>query len=129
MWFFYSIWLVPFVLTLMAWRAGLRAIASAGVSKSSIRARTCPAMLFLIGPVAVVIIHIWLRVGQVDQLTATKAFVWIVAIGAMSSVAALVTSTWAPRGFRLLALCAAAAWVGCFVYIIRGISGLRAALR
>src|SRR5215471_7975062 len=103
MWFFYSIWLVPFVLTLLAWRAGLHAIAIAGVSKSSVRARTWPNMLFLAGPLAVVIIHIWLRVGHVDQLTATNTFVWIVVIGAMSSVAALVTSAWAPRGFRPLA--------------------------
>ena len=93
MWFFYSIWLVPFALMLLAWRAGLHAIAIAGVSKSTVRARTWPAMLFLAGPVAVVMIHIWLRAGRVDQLTATNTFVWIVAIGAMSSVAALVTST------------------------------------
>jgi len=129
MWFFYSIWLIPFVLTLLAWRAGLRVIASAGVSKSSVRARTWPAMLFLAGPVAVLIIHIWLRVGYVDQITATNIFVWIVAIGAMSSVAALITSTWSPRGFRRLALCAAAGWAACFGFVIRMISSLGAALR
>lgn len=90
--FFYSIWLVPFALTLLAWRAGLRAIAIAGVSKSSAQARTWPAMVFLAGPVAVEIIYISLRVGHVDQLTAINTFVWIGAIGAMSSVAA-----WSPR--------------------------------
>lgn len=127
--FFYSIWLVPFVLTLLAWRAGLRAIAIAGVSKSSVRARTWPAMLFLAGPVAVAIIYIWLRVGHVEQLTVANTFLWIVAIGVMSSVGALVTSTWAPRGFRLLALSAAAGWAACFAWVIRMIAGLGGALR
>src|SRR5215472_5140367 len=126
MWFFYSIWLIPFALTLLAWRAGLHAIASAGVSKSSVRARTWPAMLFLAGPVAVLIIHIWLRVGYVDQITATNISVWIVAIGAMSSVAALITSTWSPRGFRPLAFWAASGWAACFGFVIRMISSLGA---
>ena len=123
MWFLYSVWLIPFVLTLLAWRAGLHAIVSAGVSKSNVRARTWPAMLFLAGPTAAVMIHIWLRVGHVDSV---PAFVWNVAIGAMSSVAALVASTWAPRGFRPLALCASAGWVACFAYVVRGISALGA---
>lgn len=46
--FFYSIWLVPFALTLLAWRAGLRAIAIAGVSKSSVQATTCRLWYFLL---------------------------------------------------------------------------------
>lgn len=124
--FFYSIWLVPFALTLLAWRAGLRAIAIAGVSKSSVQARTWPAMVFLAGPVAVEIIYISLRVGHVDQLTAINTFVWMGAIGAMSSVAALVTSTWAPRGFRPPALCAAAGWAACFALVFYMIAALRA---
>ena len=124
--FFYSIWLVPFALTLLAWRAGLRAIGIAGVSKARVRARTWPAMLFLAAPVAVVVIYIWLRVGHVDQLTATNTFVWIAAMGAISSVAALATSTWAPRGFRPLALCAAAGWAACFALVFRMIAALGA---
>jgi hypothetical protein len=82
-------------------------------------------MLFLAGPAAAVITHIWLRVGHVDQLSATNIFVWTVAIGAMSSVAALITSTWSPRGFRPLALCAAAGWAACFGFVIRMISALK----
>ena len=83
-------------------------------------------MVFLAGPVAVEIIYISLRVGHVDQLTAIETFVWIAAIGAMSSVAALVTSTWAPRGFRPLALCAAAGWAACFALVLNMIAALRA---
>jgi hypothetical protein len=124
--FFYSVWLVPFALALLAWRAGLRAIAIAGVSKASVRARTWPAMLFLAAPVAVVIVYIWLRAGHVDQLTATNTFVRIAVMGAMSSVAALAASTWAPRGFRPLAFCAAAGWAACFALVFRMIAALRA---
>jgi len=108
---FYAMPLLALVLTLLAWRAGVRAIASGGESKA-VRARTWPAMLFLAGAVAMALgLFLWLRVGL---LFGPIAIPRMLEIGATASVAALVASTWAPSSFRFPALCAAAAWAGFF---------------
>lgn len=103
--------LVPFVLTLLAWRKGLQTIASGNGPTTGLRLRTLPPMLFLAGPVIALLGFFSLRMAHETSL-ATPG--WMVVIGISSSVAALITSFWGPRDFRPLALFAAAAWVVCF---------------
>src|SRR5215831_7658782 len=117
--------LVPSALTLLAWRNGLRAIAEAGESSIAIRARALPAMLFLAGPVVMVLGLVGLRAGHID-VTRTNVDTLMLLIGAISSFSALVTSLWAPRGFRPIALFAAAAWVVCFGLVLIGFAALSA---
>jgi len=104
-----SLLLVPLVLTLLAWKQGLRALATTE-SKDGIRARTLVPMLFLAGSVAVLGL-VGLQVAHVASPTTSGRMIFI---GATSSVAALITSTWSPRGFRPPAIFAAAAWVLCY---------------
>jgi hypothetical protein len=125
--FGYAIWLlllVPGVLTVLAWRAGLLAIATADNSKAAVRARIWPAMFFLAGPVAAVLAFVWLRLGPVDTATRATGFAWLLFAGAISSVAALVTSIWSPGSFRPLALFAAVAWTACFGLALIAVSAL-----
>jgi len=65
-----------------------------------------------------------LRIGRVDSVIVAKSGAWMLFIGALSSVLALVTSTWAPRGFRPLALFAAASWVACFGLALKAVAAL-----
>jgi len=109
----FPIWLilplVPLMLTLLAWREGLRALASTE-SKDGIRSRTLLPMLLLAAPVAMLLGLVG-RVANVASQTAPGRMIFI---GAASSVVALITSTWSQRGFRPLAIFAAAAWVLCY---------------
>jgi hypothetical protein len=116
--------LVPSTLTLLAWWNGLRMIASAGESKTGIRIRVWPAMLFLAAPLVMLLGFLWLRAGHMDMIARTNLTVWMLVIGAISSVTALVTSTWAPPGFRPIALFAAAAWVVCFGGVLMALTAL-----
>jgi len=110
----FPIWLilplVPLVLTLLAWREGLSA-PTITESRDGVRARTLLPMLFLTGPVAMLLGLVGLQVAHVASPDTPRR---MILIGAASSVAALITSTWSPRGFRPLALFAAAAWVLCY---------------
>jgi hypothetical protein len=114
--------LVPLVLTVLAWIKGLRAIAVVSESTAGVRARTLPPMLFLVGPVVILLSFVGMLIAHVAPLMTAP---WqLVLIGAVSSVAALVTSAWSPRGFRALALFAAAAWVACFGLALAVLSAL-----
>jgi len=100
----FPIWLilplVPLVLTLLAWREGLRALATAE-SKDGLRSRTLLPMLFLAGPVAMLLGLVGLQAGHFASLTAPGR---MMIIGSAAAVAALITSTRSPRGFRPLAI-------------------------
>jgi hypothetical protein len=102
--------LVPLVLTLLAWREGLRALATAE-SKDGLRSRTLLPMLFLAAPVAMLLGSVGLQAGHFASLTAPGR---MMIIGSAAAVAALITATRSPRGFRPLAIFAAAAWVLCY---------------
>jgi hypothetical protein len=111
LWIWLWIWLLPLVLTLLAWLAGLHVIATGTGSKARRWARTWPAMLFLAVPLVMMLGNVWQRYVSHHAFPASF-MMWYIA--AASSVGALVASTWAPRRFRVLALCAAAGWVGWF---------------
>jgi hypothetical protein len=122
----FFILLPPSALTLLAWRSGIHAIANGGESKTRVRARVWPAMLLLACPVVMLLGFLGLRSGHIDMTTRTNVVPWMLLIGVISSVSALVASIWAPRDFRPIALFASAAWVVCFGLTLMAIASLSA---
>ena len=119
--------LVPLVLTALAWREGLHALAANADSTSHIRLRTWPTMFFLLGTV-VIVLGLFIEHFTRTDLTSPKsltAMVWMFCAGGLSSLAALVSSTWAMPQLRPLAFFAALAWTGCFAVVLTMLSGLR----
>jgi hypothetical protein len=113
--------LILWVLTLLAWIEGLRAIKAATESKG----RILLPMLLLTVPVLMLFGFFFLRLGRVVSLALPGQ---MAIVGAASALAALLTSFRAPRGFRGLALAASIAWLACFglaLMALFALSGLR----
>jgi len=118
---------VPMVLTMLAWREGIRANRRPE-SGRHVRVRTWPAMLFLAGTVLMVFGLVALRIAKVQSLTSPIWYVSMLFIGGASSIAALVSSTRGTPGFRLIAFFAALSWLACFglvLFMLSALSGLR----
>jgi hypothetical protein len=128
------IWFVPFLLTLVAWRAGLRTIGATSDSEAGVPARTWPVLLLLACP-AIELSVAWglsaLRdIGHVRGAFLPPAVTSVmIIIAPASAVAALIISGWAPRRLRPLAFSAAIAWVAAFGLVLYVAHGLAAAMR
>ena len=115
--------LVLWVLTLLAWIEGLRAIRSAGEVKAQIRRRVLPPMILLAAPIIILSGFFLMRLGHwVSPALPGRMAI----IGAASALAALITSFRSPHGFRALALSAAIAWLVCFGLALIAMFSLRA---
>lgn len=119
--------LVLWVLTVLAWIEGLRAIKAAGESKSEIRGRVLPPLILLIVPLAALVLLFLLRL-RLDVRHATYYLLpgRMFSVSFVSALAALLMSFRAPRGVRGLALSASIAWLIAFGLVIRVIIGLNA---
>ena len=119
--------IVPLVLTVLAWREGLRILANATRdSTAHVRIRTWPAMIFLLGTVVMVAGLFIVRFRR-PSLTPPSLTLgaWMFCVGALSSIAALVSSLWAMPRFRPLAFFAALGWTSCFGLVLMMLSALR----
>ena len=120
--------LVPFALTLLAWREGLRVLSTANDSKTRIGTRVWPVMLSLLAVVVMVLGLFVLRFAGPKPATIAGLVGWMFAIAVMASVAALVSSSWAMPRLRSVAFFAALAWAVCFglvLVMLSALSGLR----
>jgi len=119
--------LILWVLTVLAWIEGLRAIKTAGESKPDIRGRTLPPLILLAVPIAALVFLFVLRLS-LRHPTYSVLPERIFLISLLSALAALLMSFRAPRGVRGLALSAAIAWIIAFALVIRAtiaLNGLR----
>ncbi|HEX7959284.1 MAG TPA: hypothetical protein VF493_05170 [Terriglobales bacterium] len=120
--------LVLWMLTVLAWVEGFRAIRAAGEPQSGIRGRVLPPLILLMVPLAALVFLFLLRL-RLDLRHATYYLLpgrmFFVAL--VSALAALLMSLRAPRGVRGLALSASVAWLiglGLLMTLISGLSGL-----
>jgi hypothetical protein len=121
--------LVLWMLTVLAWVEGLRAIRAAGEPRSGIRGRVLPPLILLMVPLAELVFLFLLRL-RLDVRHATYFLLpgRMFFIALISALAALLMSFRAPRGVRGLALSASIAWllgVGLLIRMMMGLSGLR----
>jgi hypothetical protein len=114
--------LILWVLTLLTWIEGLRAIRAATEPKSELQGRILPPMLLLTAPIVMLFGLLFLRFGYVVSPALPGR---MVLIGAISALAALLTSFRAPRGFRGLAIAASMAWLVCFGLALVALFSLR----
>lgn len=114
--------LTLWVLTLLAWIEGLRAIRAATEPKTELWERILPPMLLLIAPILMLFGLFFLRLGHLISPALPGR---MVIIGATSALAALITSFRAPRGFRGLAIAASMAWLVCFGLALLAVFALR----
>lgn len=121
--------LILWVLTVLAWIEGLRAIRAAGQPQSGIRGRVLPPLMLLMVPLAALVFLFLLRL-RLDVRHATYYLLpgRMFFVAFVSALAALLMSLRAPRGVRGLTLSAAIAWLIGFGLVIRlmiGLNGLR----
>jgi hypothetical protein len=121
--------LLLWILTVLAWIEGLRAIRAAGELRSGIRGRVLPPLILLIVPFATLVFLFLLRL-RLDVRHGTY-FVLpgrMLVVALVSALAALLLSLRAPRGVRGLTLSASIAWLlglGLLIRLIMGLNALR----
>lgn len=108
--------LVPATFTLLAFISGIR-ISTCPDSTAKLRAKTWSAMLCLAVVLLVVCGLFTVRVSGTDASSFIRVFTlqkWLFVAGAVSSIAALISSATAQPGFRFLGVLASLSWTICF---------------